>query len=40
VLQSVEEIRGGLQIINKMTIEIESEEKPGCVAETVYRIYF
>ena len=40
VLQMVEEIRGGLQIISEMTVEIESEEKPGCVAETVYRIYF
>jgi acyl dehydratase len=40
VLQTVEEILGGLQIISKMTVEIEGEEKPGCVAETVYRIYF
>lgn len=40
VLQTVEEIGGGLQIISKMTVEIEGEEKPGCVAETVYRIYF
>jgi acyl dehydratase len=40
VLQTVEEIMGGLQIISKMTIEIEGEEKPGCVAEVVYRIYF
>jgi acyl dehydratase len=40
VLQTVEEIVGGLQIISKMTIEIEGEEKPGCVAEVVYRIYF
>jgi acyl dehydratase len=40
VLKTVEEIMGGLQIISQMTIEIEGEEKPGCVAETVYRIYF
>jgi acyl dehydratase len=40
VLQAVEEIAGGLQIISQMTIEIEGEEKPGCVAEVVYRIYF
>jgi acyl dehydratase len=40
VLQAVEEVAGGLQIISQMTIEIEGEEKPGCVAEVVYRIYF
>lgn len=40
VLQAVEEVVGGLQIISQMTIEIEGEEKPGCVAEVVYRIYF
>jgi acyl dehydratase len=40
VLQEVEEVAGGLQIISQMTIEIEGEEKPGCVAEVVYRIYF
>ena len=40
VHQAVEEVAGGLQIISQMTIEIEGEEKPGCVAEVVYRIYF
>ncbi len=40
VLLDVEEIGGGLQIISKMTVEIKGEEKPGCVAEVVYRIYF
>lgn len=40
VLQAVEEVVGGLQIISQMTIEIDGEEKPGCVAEVVYRIYF
>ena len=40
VIQAVEEVAGGLQIISQMTIEIEGEEKPGCAAEVVYRIYF
>lgn len=40
VLQSVEEVTGGLQIINQITIEIEGQAKPACVAETISRIYF
>ena len=41
VPMSVEEVRGdGLQIVNQVTIEIDGAEKPGCVAETVSRIYF
>jgi acyl dehydratase len=40
-LISVEEVAGnGLQIINKVTIEIDGAPKPGCVAETVSRLYF
>lgn len=39
-LQSVEEVRGGLQLINLITVEIEGETKPGCVAESVSRLYF
>ncbi|MEM7346113.1 MAG: MaoC family dehydratase [Chloroflexota bacterium] len=40
-LQSVEEVKGnGLQMVNKLTIEIEGEAKPACVAETVSRFYF
>lgn len=41
VLQSVEEVKGnGLQLVNKVTLEIDGEEKPACVAETVSRMYF
>lgn len=40
VLQSVEEVAGGLQFINQVTIEIEGQSKPACVAETISRIYF
>lgn len=39
-LQSIEEVRGGLQLINLITVEIEGETKPGCVAESVSRLYF
>lgn len=40
-LLRVEEVKNnGLQIVNKVTIEIEGVEKPACVAETVSRLYF
>jgi acyl dehydratase len=39
-LLSFKEIKGGLQIINQVTIEIEGQDKPGCVAETVSLLYF
>lgn len=38
---SVEEVAGnGLQMVNKVTVEIEDVAKPACVAETVSRLYF
>lgn len=39
-LLAFEEVRGGVQIVNQVTVEIEGESKPGCVAETVSRYYF
>ena len=36
----VEEVAGGLQIINQITVEIEDQPKPACVAEMISRIYF
>ncbi|MFQ5611230.1 MAG: MaoC family dehydratase [Anaerolineae bacterium] len=40
-LQSVEEVKGGgLQLVNKITVEIDGAAKPACVAETVTRLYF
>ena len=40
-LVSVEEVAGdGLQLISKVTIEIDGAAKPACVAETVSRMYF
>ena len=38
---SVEEVTpNGIQLINKVTIEIENVSKPACVAETISRLYF
>ncbi|PLX80221.1 MAG: enoyl-CoA hydratase [Desulfuromonas sp.] len=39
VLQSAEPAGNAVQIIYKFTIEIEGEEKPACVAESVVRVY-
>jgi acyl dehydratase len=40
-LLSAEEVKGnGIQIVKQVTIEVEGEPKPGCVAETVSRLYF
>ena len=40
-LQSVEEVsQNGLQLIHKVTVEVEGVEKPTCVAEMVARLYF
>ena len=40
-LLSVEVVKGdGLQLINRVTVDIENVEKPACVAETVSRVYF
>ena len=36
---SVEDVQGGVQIVNEVTISIEGEAKPACVAETVTRLY-
>lgn len=38
-LVSVEQRGGGLQMINEMTIEIEGQERPACIAETISMIY-
>ncbi|MDQ6919275.1 MAG: MaoC family dehydratase [Candidatus Dormibacteraeota bacterium] len=36
---SVEDVQGGIQIVNEVTISVEGEAKPACVAETVTRLY-
>ena len=38
-LLSCEQRAGGYQLINECTIEIEGENRPACVAETVSLIY-
>jgi len=38
-LLSVEPRGGGLQLVSEITIEIEGEKKPACVAETIAIIY-
>jgi acyl dehydratase len=38
-LQEVNDIDGGVQVVNKATVEIEGAEKPAMVAETVSLLY-
>ena len=40
VLAKLEVIAGGLQMTFSVTIEIQGEERPACVAESVVRQYF
>jgi acyl dehydratase len=38
---SVDKVNDGcFQVVNEVTIEIEGQDKPGCVAEVVFRHYF
>lgn len=39
VLQSVEDVPGGVQVVLAVTFEVEGGDKPVCVAETVSRYY-
>jgi acyl dehydratase len=39
-LQEVTEVKGGLQIVRVVTIDVEGGDKPACVAESVSRLYF
>ncbi len=36
---SVEDVQGGIQVVNEVTISAEGSDKPACVAETVSRYY-
>jgi acyl dehydratase len=38
-LISVEEIKGGVQAVVRVTVEIEGSDKPGCVADTISRFF-
>ncbi len=39
-LREVTEVQGGLQMIREVTVEVEHQDKPCMVAETVSRLYF
>ncbi len=36
---SVEEMKGGIQSTLRITIEIDGEERPACVVDTISRYY-
>ena len=37
---AVQDVPGGAQVKTRVTIEIDGESKPGCVADTLSRYYF
>jgi len=39
-LKEVQDVGGALQLVNEVTVEVEGQSKPACVAETVSRLYF
>lgn len=39
-LNKIEEVPGGLQLIENYTLEIEGASKPGCAGEVIMRLYF
>jgi len=39
-LLDAEEIKNSLQLTEKYTVEIESQDRPACVAECIMRLYF
>lgn len=39
-LEAVTEAPGSLQLVRLVTIDVEGEEKPACVAESISRLYF
>ena len=34
---SAEEVKGGVQVVVRVTVEVESQDRPACVADTVSR---
>ena len=38
-LSKVDEVKGGVQVLYKMTFEVEGQEKPSCIAEIIFRYY-
>jgi acyl dehydratase len=39
-LKEVQDVSGALQLVNEVTVEVEGQPKPACVAEPVSRLYF
>lgn len=39
-LLEVKETRAGAQVVCKQTFEVQGEDKPACIAETVVRLFF
>ena len=39
-LVSVDEVAGGLQLVKEITVEVDGQDKPCCVAESLTRLYF
>lgn len=38
-IASVEDVRGGVEVVADLTVEIDGADKPACVAQAVYRFY-
>lgn len=36
---SAEEVKGGVQVVVRITIEVEGSERPGCVIDTISRFF-
>lgn len=36
---SAEEVKGGVQCVVRVTVEIEGEDKPACIVDTISRFY-
>jgi acyl dehydratase len=36
---SAEEVKGGVQVVVRVTIEVEGSERPGCVVDTISRFF-
>ena len=36
---SAEEVKGGVQVVVRVTIEVEGSERPGCVIDTISRFF-
>ena len=38
-LASVEDVKGGVEVMADLTVEVDGNEKPACVAQAIYRFY-